>query len=412
MTKKDESTATPRLRFPEFRGREAWDVMPMGDLITLEYGVSLPEYSRRSGRIPVVGANGIVGYHDQALINGPAIIVGRKGSVGQVNWIESDCFPIDTTFYVENKNSAANSTQFLYRLLQISKLEHRRDPGAVPGLSRSEVYSLEVARPSRAEQQKIADCLTSLDELIAATGRKVVALKTHKRWLMQQLFPREGETVPRLRFPEFRDRPEWRAVPLVQLLQSRPQYGVNEPAVAYSRNLPTYLRITDIDDDGRFIAEGKVSVDIDPAADDYLSDGDIVLARTGASVGKSYRYRNEDGRLVFAGFLIRVRPNKSTIVPSFLSSFLATNRYWDWVRLTSARSGQPGINGSEYGTLPVPVPPPSRTTDDLAEQRRIAECFSAVDDLITAESGALITLEAHKTGLMQQLFPLPGGVKP
>src|SRR5579864_1321041 len=106
--------------------------MQMGDLISLEYGDSLPEHSRRSGSIPVMGSNGIVGYHDEALIKGPTIVVGRKGSVGQVNWIESDCFPIDTTYYVESKQPSKNSMRFLHRLLQISKLEHRRDPGAVP----------------------------------------------------------------------------------------------------------------------------------------------------------------------------------------------------------------------------------------------------------------------------------------
>src|SRR5690606_22677128 len=102
------------------------------------------------------------------------------------------------------------------------------------------------------EQEKIADCLTSLDELIATQGRKVEALKAHKKGLMQQLFPREGETLPHLRFPEFRDAEEWSVKPLGDLLSGKPEYGVNAAAVPFSDSLPAYLRITDIDDHGRY----------------------------------------------------------------------------------------------------------------------------------------------------------------
>ena len=106
---------------------------------------------------------------------------------------------------------------------------------------------------------------------------------------MQQLFPVEGESVPRLRFPAFRDAGEWELKALGEILLTFPSYGVNAPAVSYSDQLPTYLRITDISDEGRFISANKVSVDIEPKADNYLKENDIVLARTGASVGKSYR---------------------------------------------------------------------------------------------------------------------------
>ncbi|MFB9124554.1 restriction endonuclease subunit S [Paraburkholderia dipogonis] len=259
--------------------------------------------------------------------------------------------------------------------------------------------------PSSAEQKKIADCLTSLDEVITAQRRKVDALKAHKRGLLHRLFPIEGKLVPSVRFPPFCDGSEWTIVPLGQLLAGKPEYGANAPAAPYSTKLPTYLRITDIDDDGRFISAGKASVDIDATDDQYLCDGDIALARTGASVGKSYRYRPRDGRLVFAGFLIRIRPDKSKIVPAFLSSFLTTRRYWNWVRVTSSRSGQPGINGSEYASLPIPIPPLGLTENKLGEQQRIADCVSSLDDQIAAESDKLDALKSLKSGLMHRLFP-------
>ena len=215
--------------------------------------------------------------------------------------------------------------------------------------------------------------------------------------------------VPKLRFPEFRDAADWEEVSLGTFLVRAPDYGVNAAAVPFSETLPTYIRITDINSDGQFAPCPRVSVDVGAAEEKYLRDGDIVLARTGASVGKSYRYREEDGRLVYAGFLIRVRPNPQRLLSQFLAAYLSAWRYWDWVRLASARSGQPGINGAEYASMPLPLPPKGGT---LAEQQKIADCLGSLDDLIAAEGRKLEALRQHKQGLMQQLFPLPGETRP
>jgi type I restriction enzyme S subunit len=253
------------------------------------------------------------------------------------------------------------------------------------------------------EQHKIASCLGSLDELIAAQAQKVEALKTHKRGLMQQLFPPEGETQPRLRFPEFQSAGEWSDAPMGTLLICSPDYGVNAAAVPFSEHLPKYLRITDISEDGRYSPEKQVSVDLEAADRNYLDDGDIVLARTGASVGKSYQYLKQDGRLVFAGFLIRVKPDPKKLVSTYLANYLKSDQFWKWVAVISARSGQPGINSTEYSSLAIPLPP------TLPEQQRIAECLSSLDNVITIEAHKHEALKTHKKGLMQQLFPSTGG---
>ena len=181
---------TPRLRFPEFRDAGEWGRYKLGELMTLEYGRSLPEDSRQNGLVPVVGSNGVVGFHNEALVSGPVIVVGRKGSVGEVNWIECDCYPIDTTFYVTKKYDEC-SLIFLKLLLEKGQLSSLSDNGAVPGLNRNDVYALKAALPSLPEQQKIADCLSSLDKVIELEAKKLEALKTHKKGLMQQLFPQE-----------------------------------------------------------------------------------------------------------------------------------------------------------------------------------------------------------------------------
>ncbi|MBF0583598.1 MAG: restriction endonuclease subunit S [Magnetococcales bacterium] len=212
--------------------------------------------------------------------------------------------------------------------------------------------------------------------------------------------------VPRLRFPEFRDVGEWEETSLGSCLSKHPEYGINAPSVPYAENLPTYLRITDISDNGQIRQEQKVSVAKEVTEENYLEEGDIVLARTGASVGKAYKYRTRDGRLVFAGFLIRVRPEEEKLNSELLFQFLFSEQYWRWVAFCSARSGQPGINGNEYASLPLHLPP------QLKEQQKIADCLSSLDALIAAHIKKLEALTTHKKGLMQQLFPREGETVP
>jgi len=185
-----EGETTPRLRFPEFRGAGPWEVKRLGELLALEYGSSLPEDQRIDGPFPVVGSNGVVGYHNASLIDGPAIVIGRKGSAGEISWIENACFPIDTTFYVKLRRPS-DRLDFIKSLLEMHRLPDLVSPGGVPGLNRDDVQVVRTAIPKPEEQQKIADCLTALDDLIRAQGETIEALKTHKRGLMNRLFPRE-----------------------------------------------------------------------------------------------------------------------------------------------------------------------------------------------------------------------------
>jgi type I restriction enzyme S subunit len=216
----------------------------------------------------------------------------------------------------------------------------------------------------------------------------------------------EKSIVPPMRFPDFRGTESWKGGELGQYLLIHPEYGINAPAVPYAKNLPTYLRITDISEGGQIRQNKKVSVAKSVTEKNYLEDGDIVLARTGASVGKSYKYKAGDGRLVFAGFLIRVRPNEEKLSSELLFQYLSTAQYWRWVDFSSTRSGQPGINANEYSSLPIPLPP------TVNEQQKIADCLSSIDGLVTAQNQKLETLKTHKKSLMQQLFPAEGEAVP
>lgn len=188
-----EGKAVPHFRFPEFRDSEGWREIVLGKIISLEYGRPLPKSARVGGSISVVGSNGIVGFHNVAITKGPTIVIGRKGSVGQVKWIDSDCFPIDTTFFVKNLAPDDFLMRFIFILLENCNLKSLKDGGAIPGINRNSVYILKSFSPNSPEQQKIADCLSSIDELIIVHSQKLEALKTLKRGLMQCLFPSTSE---------------------------------------------------------------------------------------------------------------------------------------------------------------------------------------------------------------------------
>ncbi len=207
--------------------------------------------------------------------------------------------------------------------------------------------------------------------------------------------------IPALRFPEFQDTEGWKEYILGDFLLEQPRYGINAPAVPFLEELPTYIRITDISENGCFLPNPKVSVNHGAINDFYLNIGDLVFARTGASVGKCYKYKEKDGKLVFAGFLIKVSPDQTRLSSDFLFQFTFTQQYWKWIDLTSIRSGQPGINSKELASMELYLPVKD-------EQQKIADCLSSLDDLIEATAQKVRALEKHKKGLMQRLFPAEG----
>ena len=190
---------------------------------------------------------------------------------------------------------------------------------------------------------------------------------------------------------------DWEVKRLGECVRTAPSYGMNAPAVKFNEKLPVYLRITDISDDGRFIAETKVSVNHLAYKEFYLEVNDIVFARTGASTGKTYLYTPFDGLLVYAGFLIKFSINPEILNPVFLKYFTFTNSYWNWVKIMSSRSGQPGINAQEYQLIKIPLPP-------LPEQKKIAKILSTWDEAIEKLNSYIEAKKKLKKALMQRLL--------
>lgn len=140
-----------------------WVETTVGDFCPVSYGKGLASGNRNGGRVPVFGSNGIVGWHDSAIVHEPSIIIGRKGSVGEIHFSESPCWPIDTAFYATG--SANADIRFAYYLYQTLPIKVNSD-SAVPGLNRDFLQSLRVLVPERINQQTIASILATLDEKI------------------------------------------------------------------------------------------------------------------------------------------------------------------------------------------------------------------------------------------------------
>ena len=198
---------------------------------------------------------------------------------------------------------------------------------------------------------------------------------------------------------------DWELKTIKEITIGKLTYGINAPAVPYAPPLPNYIRITDISDNGYFIKANRASVESNNIHQYILEKGDILFARTGASTGKTYLYRIEDGVLVYAGFLIKASINHEISDSKYVFYALHTQRYWDWVAITSMRSGQPGINGNEYSSFQIPYP-------QLTEQQKIAEVLSDVDGLIASLEKLIEKKKALKQGVMQELLTgkrrLPG----
>ncbi|MFZ4776679.1 MAG: restriction endonuclease subunit S [Terrimicrobiaceae bacterium] len=374
----------PKLRFPEFRGAPGWEQKNGNHLFDQindrnpEPGLPVLAITQEHGAIP----RHMIDYHvsvtEKSIESYKVVQVGDfiislrsfQGGIENSQY-HGICSPAYVILRKRGEGIDAYFKHYLKtdRFIQIltKNLEGLRDGKMV---SYAQFSELLVPVPSPAEQQKIAECLSSVDELIAAQARKVDALKTHKKGLMQQLFPREGETQPRLRFPEFRG--EWNDASLGDLC-----FSVSSGKDAR-------------DSDGAFDLYGSTGV-IGKTVNASYDTPHILVARVGANAG---HLTKASGRFGVTDNTLVIRP-KPTATIDYIFHYLGNIN----INKLIFGSGQPLITGSILKAQRMLVPAAS-------EQSKISTCLSSIDDLINAESDKLEALKAHKKGLMQQLFPL------
>lgn len=292
------------------------------------------------------------------------------------------------------------STPFLALTITYSKTHYDLSKCAqgksVVHLHNEAISKTAVFIPSLPEQRALASYFTSLDAQIAASTSRLSSIKQVKAASLLNMFPQKGETVPRVRFKGFEG--EWKEKALGDVVDDF-KYGINAAAVSYDGE-NKYLRITDIDEESRaFIKDELTSPDVDLSSrNEYImQEGDIVIARTGASVGKSYIYHPIDGKVYFAGFLIRARVNKK-VDREFVYLNTLTDGFKKYIRFVSQRSGQPGVNVEELKSYLMNLPA------SLPEQRAIASYFTALDAQITLHRERLEKLKQIKAACLEKMF--------
>lgn len=400
MNKETKKTIVPKLRFPEFR--EVWREDTLVKVAKFRRGsfpqpYGLPKWYDEENGMPFVQVFDVsddlqlksktknkiskLASKQSVFIPKGTVIITIQGSIGRVAITQYDAYIDRTLLLFEKFLKPLEKKFFAYVLQLLFEIEKEKAPGGIIKTITKEVLSdFKIYIPDLIEQQKIASCLSSIDDLITAQSQKLDTLKSHKKGLMQQLFPAEGESVPRLRFREFRDAGEWEIRPLSEIAENLD-----------SRRIPITSNIRVRGDIPYYGASGIIDY-----VNDHIFDEDLLCV-------------SEDG----ANLVVRTYPiafsisgrtwvNNHAHVLKFESNFtrVIVEKYLNSISLEDFLTGmaQPKLNRGQLDIIPIPLP-------QLDEQQRIATCLSSLDDLITAQIQKLEALKVHKKGLMQQLFP-------
>ena len=388
----------PKLRFAEFQGMAGWPLEQLRNIASINKGEQLPASEKDNDALypHFNGGTSPSSYTHKSNREANTIIVSEGGNscghvqfVGVPFWCGGHCYSLTPSSRVV--------TGCLYFALQArqSQIMALRVGSGLPNIQKSALERFLLALPPTVdEQQKIAECLGSLEAQIAAQGRKVETLKDHKKGLSQQLFPQEGETQPRLRFPEFKGAGDWIEVPLARFIEEfRSQSVVQDEFEVLTSARSGLVRQRDYYENDRIAERDNIGFNIIPEG--YLT----------------YRSRSDDRRFFFNENNLGITGIVSVYYPVF-RILNGSNKFF--IELLSAFSrvvgkysvgtSQTVLSLNQLKKIKLPV-------TSAAEQRRIADCFVSLDDLIAAEIRKLDTLRTHKKGLLQQLFPLVDGVE-
>jgi len=413
MTDEKSSPLVPTLRFPEFRDAGEWEEKSLGDVCNILRGYGFPEtmQGKSKGKYPFCKVSDVskavnekggslgesANYIDEndlsklkaKLIPKGSTVFAKIGEALRLNRRAIailECL-IDNNVAGLKAKDGLTHDYFIFLLAQQIDLNEYCG-GAIPSVNKATLESIQVYIPTLPEQQKIAACLSSLDELITAHSKKLDALKKHKKGLMQQLFPAEGQTVPSLRFPEFSEAGEWVEKKLGEI-------ATYENGKAHEQ---------DISESGNFIVVNSKFISTDMEIKKFTNSAhclakkeDILMVLSDVPNGRAIAkclLVNLDNLYTVNQRICKITPHNA--VNNLLFYILNRNSYFlafdDGVKQTNLR---------KEDVLDCPIFLPK----DLPEQQKIAACLSSLDELITAHSKKLDALKKHKKGLMQQLFP-------
>ena len=407
----------PKLRFPEFRAMKVWGIAGLGKLadfvnekvplerVALENYVSteniLPDYggAARASRMPTTGSV-------TRFLPDDTLVSNIRPYLKKV-WVADKEGGASNDVIVIRAKEKLLPQYFAFLLKNDAFIDYVMTGAKGVKMPRGDIGAMKdypARYPTKPEQQKIADCLSSLDELITAQVRKVDALMTHKKGLMQQLFPCESESQPRLRFPEFSAAEDWKKSSIGGL-KPFVTSGSRAWSAFYADQGDLFVRMTNLWrnsihldlTDSKFV---QLPAGVSEGVRTQLKEHDLLISIT-ADVGiigyvdeavPSPAYINQHISLV--------RFNLADLCVKYAAYFLASEKSQRLFMASTDSGTKAGM--SLIGIQMIEIMLPS-----FSEQQRIADCLTAVDSHITATTKALDALKTHKKGLMQQLFPTP-----
>jgi type I restriction enzyme S subunit len=421
MKQEATNSLVPKLRFPEFRGADGWRAIALKEATTpvtervgerkltpvsISAGIGIVPQAVKFGR-DISGKQ----YQLYTLVRDGDFVFNKgnslkfpQGCIYQLQrWGQVAAPNVFICFRLNKGYSEAFFQQCFEQNQHGKQLKRHITSGArsngLLNISKETFFNVEIPAPSLAEQQRIAACLSSLDELIAAQAQKVEALRTHKTGLMQQLFPREGEPQPRLRFPEFQNAGEWEHRKLGNIcdiqrgkFSHRPR---NDPRL-FGGPYPFIQTGDVVKSQGGAVAASQ-SLNEDGLKVSRLFKPTIVLITIAANIGDTGLLQMEG---CFTDSVVGLIPKKD-VNPVFLELIMRGKK--ESLNKVATTGAQKNINKEILRDVNVLVP-------SIPEQQRIASCLSNLDSLITAAAQKLEALKTHKKSLMQQLFPAPSGM--
>ncbi len=397
MSKDVIKRLVPKLRFPEFRDAEDWEAKQLIDVCKMQAGKFVRaadiNEKKKHDMYPCYGANGLRGFTKTFTHAGRYSLIGRQGALcGNITLVTGE-FHATEHAVVTTPKEGVDSNWLFYKLTHLN-LNQYATGQAQPGLSVDNLERVAVEVSKKEEQQKIADCLSSIDELITAHSQKHQALKAHKKGLMQQLFPAIGETVPKLRFPEFRDAGDWEEQKTSDILVKVSNPVKVDPNKSYqqigirSHGKGIFFKDSVI---GKVLGNKRVFwVEEDAFIANIVFAWELAIASTTLE---------HKGTIASHRFpMYKPKGNKSDT--RYMKYFFLTHKGKEllWIASPGGAGRNKTLGQKYFEHLEFLAP-------GVEEQQKIANCLSSIDNLINTQAKKIESLKAHKKGLMQQLFP-------
>ena len=389
-----------------------WDARPLGEVVVAKYGKALPQKARRGGDVAVYGSNGQVGSHDEAITSAPVIVIGRKGSVGAVNYSDAPVWPIDTTYFVDE--FTAFDPRFLSRLLQSLSLDQMDRSTAIPGLSREQLYEQQVVVPPISTQKRIADWIDDIETRRASIGNRLTAARKivnrlHFAVLAAACSGRLTADWREDNSPEGLP-PSWSRVALGDLVASI-RGGSTEvpsddptpfPILRSSSVRPFTIDYADV----RYL-----SAEQSGRAENFITNGDLLVTRLSGSldfVGNAARVQAVDEHSVqYPDRLFRVRLADARHA-EYLEIFMASQETCRQVAAaTRSAAGHQRISISDLRAFEVNLPPLAEQQEIVRRARAALELAAHVENAILVAASALekATRAALRKAFRGELIP-------